>query len=259
MKSIKNKLNKKEIIIGSWVTLPDPSIAEIMVKAGFDWLTIDMEHSSLSMDQAQELIRIISLSKSTPLVRVMDNNPAIIKRFMDMGAHGIIAPRVNNEEDAKKVVDAVKYPPIGSRGVGLFRAQDYSLDLDNYQKWNEKESIVIVQIEDIKAINNLESILDVDGIDGFIVGPYDLSASMGFPGDFENPSVIKAFNKLEKFVSSSPKSWGHHIVNPNPDIVIDKINMGYTFIAFGVDFLFFNLGCNERLSTLKDLIIKQKK
>ena len=259
MGTLKDKLNKKEITIGSWITLPEPSIAEIMVNAGFDWLTIDMEHSSLSMDQAQELIRVISLSKSTPLVRVMDNNPAIIKRFMDMGAHGIIAPKVNDEEDAKKIVNAVKYPPFGARGVGLFRAQNFSLDLDDYQKWNEKESIVIVQIEDIMAINNLESILNVEGIDGFIVGPYDLSASLGFPGDFKNPLVIDTFNRLEKLVRSSSKSWGHHVVDPNPDIVMDKINTGYTFIAFGVDFLFFNLGCNEKFSILKDLMIKQKK
>ena len=194
MPSLKNKLKNKEITIGSWITLPEPSIVEIMAKVGFDWLTIDMEHSSLSMSQAQELIRIINLSNCVPLVRVMDNNPAIIKRFMDMGSNGIIVPRINTKEDAKKAVDAVKYPPNGKRGVGLYRAQNYSLDLESYREWNKKESIVIVQIEDIKAINNLESILDVEGVDGLIVGPYDLSASIGFPGDFDNSSVLEALN-----------------------------------------------------------------
>ena len=259
MTSLRDKLNNKEIIIGSWVTLPDPAIVEIMAKAEFDWLAIDMEHSSLSMSQAQELIRIINLSNCVPLVRVMDNNPATIKRFMDMGAYGIIVPRVNTKEDAKNAVDAVKYPPIGTRGVGLFRAQNYSLDLDTYQKWNENESIVIVQIEDIKAIDNLESIIEVEGIDGFIVGPYDLSASIGHPGDFNNLSVLKAFRLLEKYIDSCPKSWGYHVVNPEPDEVIDKIKMGYTFIAYGVDFLFFSLSCNEKLSSLKVLLKKQKK
>ena len=259
MSSLKNKLKNKEITIGSWITLPEPSIVEIMAKVGFDWLTIDMEHSSLSMSQAQELIRIINLSNCVPLVRVMDNNPAIIKRFMDMGSNGIIVPRINTKEDAKKAVDAVKYPPNGKRGVGLYRAQNYSLDLESYRKWNKKESIVIVQIEDIKAINNLESILDVEGVDGLIVGPYDLSASIGFPGDFDNSSVLEAFELLDKYVDSSSKSWGHHVVNPEPNDVMFKIKKGYTFIAFGVDFLFFNLSCNEKLSSLKDLLIDYKK
>ena len=136
MNDLKNQLIRKDITIGSWITLGDPAIAEIMAKSGFDWLVVDMEHSALSLNQAQEIIRIINLCGITTLVRVMDHDSNAIKKFMDMGAHGVIVPRVNSKSDTEKVVNAVKYPPIGTRGVGLFRAHNYSLDLNTYQKWN---------------------------------------------------------------------------------------------------------------------------
>ena len=160
---------KKEITIGSWITFSDPAIAEIMAKSGFDWLVVDMEHSALSMNQAQEIIRIINLCNVIPLVRVMENNPNLINRFMDIGAHGVIIPMVNSKSDAERAVNAVKYPPMGTRGVGLSRAQNYSLDLESYQEWNQKNSIVIVQIEHIKGVENLQSIIDVDGIEHIIL------------------------------------------------------------------------------------------
>jgi 2-keto-3-deoxy-L-rhamnonate aldolase RhmA len=252
-------LFKKKITIGSWITFGDPAIAEIMAKSGFDWLVVDMEHSALSINQAQELIRVVDLSGCVPLVRVMDNNPEIIKKCMDMGAHGVIVPRVNTKSDAELVVNAVKYPPKGTRGVGLFRAQNYSLDLKSYQKWNDQESIVIVQIEHIEAVNNLSSIMEVDGIDGLIVGPYDLSASIGYPGEFEHPLVRDAFQTIQSTINKSSTSWGFHVVDPDPNIVMDKINEGYRFIAFGVDFLFFSSTCKNNLSLLNNLITKQRK
>jgi 2-keto-3-deoxy-L-rhamnonate aldolase RhmA len=257
MNSLKYKLKGNEITIGSWLTLNDPSIAEIMANSGFDWLVVDMEHSALSISQVQEIIRVIDLSGCVPLVRVMDNNPEVIKKCMDMGAHGVIVPRINTKSDAEKVVNAVKYPPNGTRGVGLFRAQSYSLDLKSYQKWNEQESIVIVQIEHIEAVENLNSIMEVDGIDGLIVGPYDLSASLGYPGDFENQLVQDAFQRIQSTIENCSKSWGFHVVDLDPNIVMDKISKGYTFIAFGVDYLFLNSICSEKVSLLNKLIPKQ--
>ena len=210
-----NKLKKKETTIGSWVTFSDPAIAEIMAKSGFDWLVVDMEHSGLSINQAQEIIRVIDLCNVTPLVRVMENNPNLIKRYMDIGAHGVIIPMVNSKSDAERAVNAVKYPPIGTRGVGLSRAQNYSLDLESYREWNQKNSIVIVQIEHIKGVENLQSIIDVDGVDGLIVGPYDLSASLGHPGEFEHSLVQKAFQTIATSINDSSKPCGYHVVEPN--------------------------------------------
>src|SRR3990172_7659368 len=181
MISLKNKLKKKELTIGSWITFANSAIAEIMAKAGFDWLTVDMEHSSLTISQAQQLIQTIELCGVAPLVRVGENNPNLIKRVMDAGSHGVIVPMVNSKEEANNAVNAVKYPPTGKRGVGLARAQGYGTTFEKYKDWVDRDSIVVIQIEHIEAVENLKDILSVSGIDAFIVGPYDLSGSLGVP------------------------------------------------------------------------------
>lgn len=138
MKSLKTKFVRREITIGSWITIGHQAVAEIMAGAGFDWLTVDMEHSAITLDIAQQLIQTIDLCGCIPLVRVGENNANLIKRVMDAGAYGVIIPMVNTKEDAERAVDAVKYPPIGKRGVGLARAQKYGLGFEEYKKWLEK-------------------------------------------------------------------------------------------------------------------------
>ena len=149
--NLKKRLMNRELTIGSWITIGNTVVAEIMARAGYDWLTLDMEHSAITIDIAQDLIRVIELCGVAPLVRVGNNDSTIIKRVMDAGAHGVIVPMVNSRDDAEKAVASVQYPPKGFRGVGLARAQKYGTDFEGYKKWNEKESIVIVQIEHIKG------------------------------------------------------------------------------------------------------------
>ncbi len=240
MKNLKEKLRRRQVTIGSWITLSDPAVAEIMARVGFDWLVVDMEHSGLSTGQAQEIIRVIDLCGVTPLVRVMKNDPDIIKRFMDMGAHGVLVPLVNSKDDAQKAVEAVKYPPQGTRGVGLARAQKYSMDLESYYRWNQKNSIVIVQLEHIEAVENLEEIMSVEGVDGFIIGLYDLSGSLGCPGDFSNPKVRAALKEIRLKSKKSGYLTGQHVVDPKPELVKQKIEEGVKFIGFSDDFLFLN-------------------
>lgn len=171
---LKLKLKNRGLSIGSWISIGDSIVAELMAQAGFEWLTIDMEHSAIDISQAQELIRIIELSGIAPLVRVSNNSPDVIKHAMDAGAHGVIVPMVNSKTEAEQVVKSVRYPSAGIRSVGLSRAQKYGFDFSGYKKWLEEESIVIVQIEHIKAIKELEAILSTPGVDGSIIGPYDL-------------------------------------------------------------------------------------
>jgi 2-keto-3-deoxy-L-rhamnonate aldolase RhmA len=254
MEDLKDKLKKKELTIGSWITFSDPAIAEIMAKSGFDWLVVDMEHSGLSISQAQEIVRVVDLCNVPPLVRVMENDHALIKKFMDIGAHGVIVPLVNSKSDAERAVNAVKYPPIGTRGVGLSRAQNYSLDLESYKKWNQDKSIVIVQIEHIKAVENFESIINVEGVDGIIVGPYDLSASLGLPGQFDHPVVREALGTIKDFVNKGSKPCGFHVVEPSVDSALVRLHEGYLFLAFGVDFLFFGEMCRGKLRDLREEI-----
>jgi 2-keto-3-deoxy-L-rhamnonate aldolase RhmA len=252
-RTLKQKLKAGETMIGSWITFSDPAIAEIMAKSGFDWLAIDMEHSSLSSDQAQQIIRVIDLCGITPLVRVKENNPDLIKGFMDAGAHGVIVPMINSKEEAERAVSAVKYPPLGTRGVGLSRAQNYSMDLESYYRWNQDNSLVFVQVEHIKAVENLESIMEVDGVDGFFLGLYDLSGSLNCTGDFEHPMLKAALERV--FQKSEEKGYlkGQHVVNPKPELIQEAITKGVTFIGYGVDFLFFDEKIKRDLKQIKEM------
>jgi len=233
--NLKQKLKNSEATIGSWITLAHPAIAEIMAKAGFDWLVVDLEHSVITIREAEELIRVIDLCNVVPLVRVSSNDPIQIKRVMDAGAHGVVIPMINSPEEAEKAVAAVRYPPRGIRGVGLARAQGYGINFNDYTEWVNKESVVIVQIEHIDAINNLGKILSTDGVDGFIVGPYDLSASLGFPGQFDHTLMINAMKKVSSIGNDSGKTPGIHIVEPNIKELKQRKDQGYRFIAYSLD------------------------
>lgn len=250
--TLKGKLRKNILTIGSWITLADTSAAEVMAKSGFDWLTIDMEHSAITLDKAQELIRIIELIKVIPLVRVGENDSTIIKRVMDAGAHGVIVPMVNTREDAERAVASVKYPPDGKRGVGLARAQGYGLEFDKYRKWVNANSIVVVQIEHIDSISNLEDILKTNGVDASIIGPYDLSASMGYPGEFERKELKYVVAEYLRICRKLKKPSGFHIIQPDAEMINKRIQQGFTFLGFSLDTLFLGTKVREELMSLKE-------
>ena len=255
---LKEKLQKRELTIGSWLTLGHNSIAEIMARAGFEWLVVDMEHSVITLDTAQQPIQVIEGCGVTPLVRVGENNPTIIKRVMDAGAHGVIVPMVNTREQAEAAVSAVRYPPLGTRGVGLARAQGYGDEFEKYRDWVKEESIVIAQIEHTNAVDNLESILSVNGIDGCIIGPYDLSGSLGMPGNFEHPDVLAALKKVEQTCQKKRVTLGIHVIQPDYRLVLESISKGYNFLAFSSDILFLGNSCREQLRAVNDGIKKVK-
>ncbi|NQV78160.1 MAG: 2,4-dihydroxyhept-2-ene-1,7-dioic acid aldolase, partial [Lutibacter sp.] len=153
-KALKNKLNNNELTIGSWITIGHPSIPEILSNAGFDWLTIDMEHNSIDNSMMQNLISVIQSKDIAALVRVSKNEEVAIKHALDAGADGIIVPMVKNKDDALKAIEYVKYPPIGRRGVGLSRAQNYGYGFEDYKKWLNESAVIIAQIEHIDGVNN---------------------------------------------------------------------------------------------------------
>lgn len=249
--NLKKRLKQNEITIGSWITIGSTIVAEIMARAGFDWLVVDMEHSAITLAEAQDLIRVIELSGVTPLVRVGHNQPNLIKRVMDTGAHGVIVPMINTKEEAEQAVGSVKYPPLGFRGVGLARAQKYGDDFEGYRLWNQEESLIIVQIEHIKAVENLEDILSVAGVDGFIIGPYDLSGSLGVPGQFDHKEVIQALKQVKKIAVKKEVISGYHVISPDPKALNDKKEEGYKFIAFSLDIQFLARSTTQALAKFK--------
>ena len=243
--SLKQKLKKQELTIGSWLSYGFTPTCEIMTRVGFDWLVIDMEHSAIDFSDCLELIQIIENSETVPLVRVGENDPLHIKRVMDAGAHGVIVPMINTVDDAQKAIDALYYPPRGKRGVGLGRAQNYGMGFEQYKEWADEESILIVQIEHRDGVKNLESIISLEGTDGFIIGPYDLSGSLGVPGNWHHSSVVEALKEVQRIMNKHIKAGGYHIVHSNHQELLDKIEQGYSFIAYGDDMVFFAEKINE--------------
>lgn len=248
---LKSKLLNNTLSIGSWLTIPHQGVIEILATAGFEWLTIDIEHSAIDIQTVQNLIGHIQANGMEALVRVSKNDEVIIKRVMDAGANGVIVPMVKNVEEAEQAVSYVKYPPIGKRGVGLSRAQHYGVGFESYKNWVQNESVVIVQVEHIDSVTNLEGILDVEGVDGIIVGPYDLSASMGKPGMFGDNDVKEVLNEIDRITLAKEKILGFHVIDSNHIKMLEKIQKGYSFLAFSLDFFFLGDKAREEMSSLK--------
>ncbi len=248
---LKAKLASNELTLGSWLTIPHQSIVEIMSSAGFEWLTIDIEHSAIDFQTTQNLIGHIQANDMEALVRVSKNDEVVIKRVMDAGANGVIVPMVKDANEARDAVAFTKYPPFGKRGVGLSRAQHYGIGFESYKKWVQEESVVIVQIEHISAVENLAEILDVEGIDGIIVGPYDLSASMGKPGMFDDDDVKEVLKRIDKITLEKKKPLGFHVIDSDHLKMIEKIDKRYSLLAFSLDFFFLGDKAREEMSLLR--------
>ncbi len=237
--------------LGSWITLNNPSIAEIMADAGFDWLCIDLEHSTIDYFEAQVLIMAIQSKGLKAFVRVGENNVRIIKRILDAGADGIIVPSVQSAADAQKAVNAIKYPPDGKRGVGLARAQGYGFNFEDYRDNTSKEIKLIVQIEHINAIKELDEILQIQGVDGTFIGPYDLSGSIGKPGQWNEPEVVEALATYESTVKKYDKLIGFHVVPLDGKLVLEKRSKGYNFIAYSFDAFFLGQATRDMVNVIK--------
>jgi 2-dehydro-3-deoxyglucarate aldolase len=249
--ALKEKLKNNQLTLGSWLTIPHQSVVEILGTAGFEWLTIDIEHAAIGIEGVINMIGHIQGNGMQALVRVSKNEEVIIKRVLDAGADGIIVPTVRNKEEATQAVNFAKYPPAGTRGVGLNRAQKYGTAFDSYKQWVKDEIVIIAQIEHIESVNNLEAILSVPGIDGIIIGPYDLSASMGYPGEYDREDVKAALARIDEITKKMNKPLGFHVIDSNHKKILEKITKGYSFLAFSLDFFFLGDKARQEMNTLK--------
>lgn len=250
-KTLKQQLKNKENTTGSWITIPHQAVIDILAEAGFDWLTIDLEHTAIDYNELQILIGFIQARGMAALVRVSKNEEVVIKRALDAGADGIIVPMICSAAEAKQAVEFAKYPPIGKRGVGLNRAQRYGWAFEEYKDWVRDHLVVIAQIEHIDGVKNIDEIISTDGIDGIIIGPYDLSGSLGIPGQYNEPIVQEALKKVEQICNDRKFSMGYHVIDPNIELVKEKNKAGYNFIAFSTDFFFLGRKASEEMKKLK--------
>ena len=207
---MKAKLEQGKPVSGVVIQEASTSIAEMIGLLGFDYLFIDCEHSSIHSSGVTQLIMASELRGLTPLVRPAKNEAEFMLNYLDSGAQGIIVPGLSTPEDAKRVVNGVKYPPIGERGLAGVRSADYGLKgtLGDYVKIANEETMVLGVLEDTEGIKNIDAILNTVGLDAIFIGTNDLSRSLGFPGQTNHPKVLEAMDIILKAGEKAGKPIG---------------------------------------------------
>lgn len=247
-KPFRTRLKNGEQLLGTLVTLASPEVVEILVNAGFDWLFIDCEHAPFDALGAQPLLQAAG-ERCSCVIRVPVGEEVWIKKALDIGAAGIIAPQVNTPEQAERIVRLCKYPPEGTRGVGIARAHRYGYGFQDYIERANQDIVVILQAEHVDAVNNIDAIVKVPGIDAILIGPYDLSASMGRTGLVADPAVKAAMKKVMNACRMAHIPLGAFGVSAKA--VTGFIKEGFTLIAVGADVLFLGGAARETLEKLR--------
>jgi len=249
---LKEALKKGKNVFGPFMKFSDPAAVEIMGFAGFDFVIIDAEHGPISMQSAQNMIRAAEAVNITPIIRVGKNDEALILRALDIGAQGIEIPQINNKSQAIKAVKSVKYTPQGERGVCRYvRAANYSaMDKFKYFKSANKETMIIVHIEGVEGINNLEEILSISGIDVIFIGPYDLSQSLGLPGQVNHSLVVEKIKEVVTKCRENSIAVG---------TFADDIQTAKKWISLGVQYMSFSVDVGILYEVNKQIVEKLKK
>ncbi len=245
--SFAERLRKGELLIGTLVSLPSPEVTEILAHAGYDWLFIDAEHGAFNPQQAQSMLQAAGTCPC--VIRVPSSDEMWLKKALDIGAAGVIVPQVHTPEQALAIVKYCKYSPAGSRGVGIGRAHKYGLEFEHYLKTANKQTAVILQAESQQAIDNIDAITAIEGVDGILIGPYDLSASLGKMGQVTHPTVIAAIDKVTKSCKKAGVKLGYFGVSA--EAVNPYIKKGFTLITVGVDALFLTRSAKDTLAAVR--------
>jgi len=250
MKNIlKERLINKEIVIGPFMKLPSPPVVEIVGLAGFDYVIIDCEHGPLNVLEAENMVRAAHLVNMAAVLRVGENRPHPISRALDIGADAVQIPQISSKEDAIKAVKAAKFAPLGERGVCRYvRAANYSsLDKKEYFKLANEETMVIIHVEGVEGINNIDEILEVEGIDIIFIGPYDLSQSLGIPGDVNNVIVEEKMKEVIKKAHEKGKLVG---------TFVDDLDAAKKWRALGVQYISYSVDVGIIYESFKNIIEK---
>jgi len=248
--AFKRALATGETQFGLWLGLPDNSAAEICAGAGFDWLLIDGEHAPYDLRSIMAKLQAMAAYDVSPIVRPVQGDTALIKQLLDIGAQTLLVPMVETAEQARQLVQAVRYPPQGIRGLGtsLARAARWN-QVPGYLQNANQEICLIVQVETASALDNLAEIVAVEGVDAVFIGPSDLSASMGHIGNAGHPEVVAAINSALQTIKNAGKYGG--LLCLNPDLAADYIEQGASFVGVGVDTLLLAQGAKNLVNRFK--------
>jgi len=235
LKSFRQRLQAGEVLLSTLVSLPSPEVVELLSKLNFDWLFIDGEHGPFGTLEMQRMLQAVG--KNCPcLIRVPSNDLVYIKQALDIGAAGIIVPQINDADEAKAAVRATKYPTQGNRGVGLARAHEYGISFTDYLAKADSDTCVVIQAETQGAIEHIDEIVKIKDVDAILIGPYDLSANLGYTGQIDHPEVVAAINNVERACKQADVKLGYFGVNA--ESVLPYKEKGFTLLTIGVDSLF---------------------
>jgi len=236
--------------LGSFVTCNAPDLVEILALAGFDFVIIDNEHGPMGHESSQHLIRAAELRGITPIVRIPDSREDTILHTLDVGAHGIQVPQVNDPETANAIISRSKYSPLGRRGVAFPRSADYGLtDLSKYFDYENSQVMVVVHCENTTCLDNLDSICQIPGIDVIFLGPYDMSQSMGITAQVNHPRVQEAAQKVVTTAKKYGKVAG--VFAGNGSIAKERAVQGFQYIAIGMDTVLFADKCRQESAAFR--------
>jgi len=235
--SLRTKLRGGGTTIGSWIQIPHPSIAEIMGQAGYDWVALDLEHGAIALHQIPDLCRALELGGTLPLARLAHGHPKDCKQVLDAGVGGVIIPMIESAEQLISVRDFCGWPPAGTRGVGFSRANLFGKHFEAYRE-EAQAPLLVAMIEHIRAVENLDAILQVTGLDAVLIGPYDLSASMGMTAQFGERTFGETLQRIRTLSQQHGVPCGIHVVQPDPVLLEKRMEEGYRFIAYSIDAVF---------------------
>lgn len=247
--SFRKRLLANETLIGTLVATASSEVVESLASLGFDWLFIDAEHGAFGPDQ---LIPLLQAAHDCPcLVRIPGPDEAWIKKILDAGAAGIIVPQINSLEQAKKVISFAKYPPMGKRGVGLGRAHGYGKDFAAYLESANQDTVIVLQAETQAVLECIDDIVALDSVDAILIGPYDLSASLGVMGEITHTNVQTAIQRIKRACDEQP-SIQLGIFGVSAENVAPYKALGFTLLAVGVDTIFLQSAATHELEVLRD-------
>ena len=250
MTTIKQKLKSNQPVIGGLAQIPSPIHVNLMAKSGFDFLAIDMVHVAIDIESLPLLFQAMAGTDCLPMVRLHTHDPLTVKRVLDAGAKGLIIPMVDSAELAQSVITASLYPPKGKRGIGFCNANRYGSEfMENFSHIND-ELVIVVQIESVKAVSQIDAIFSISEIDAMMIGPYDLSGTMGKVGQFEDPKFCQVLDQILAAAKRHGVAPGIHVVNPDTAYANQKIQEGYRFIAYSMDGILVQHVCREHLTAL---------
>lgn len=240
-----------EVLVGTWLFLGDPGVAEIVATSGYDFVVIDMEHSPTDFGGLRPMLMAVE-PHCAAVVRVKANTPAAIAAALDLGAAAIIVPHINSGTEAALAVDAAKYRPLGNRGIGPYRASGYMRDADRFFVEANDKQMVWLQLEHREALENLNEIVRVDGVDAFFIGLADLSQSLGHLGNPQHPEVAEATQAIVETLQRAGRPVGSAFSSPRDAAPWRKA--GLTIFTVAADFRFVANGAAETLAAAHEVL-----